>query len=139
MVKIAVNKCYGGFGLSEAGMIAYAQRKGLTLYPESGRICSTYWIVPPDQRPTYLEGDAWHNATLAEREASNAAYSAARISDDDIPRDDPDLIAVIEQLGSEVCSGMCAKLEVVEIPDDVKWQIEEYDGREWIAEVHRTW
>ncbi len=25
------------------------------------------------------------------------------------------------------------------IPDDVKWQIEEYDGLEWIAEKHRTW
>jgi hypothetical protein len=27
----------------------------------------------------------------------------------------------------------------VDIPDDVKWQIEEYDGNEWIAESHRTW
>jgi hypothetical protein len=27
----------------------------------------------------------------------------------------------------------------VDIPDDVKWEIEEYDGNEWVAEVHRTW
>ena len=27
----------------------------------------------------------------------------------------------------------------VEIPDDVEWQIEEYDGSEWIAEKHRIW
>lgn len=26
-----------------------------------------------------------------------------------------------------------------EVPDDVQWQIEEYDGREWVAETHRTW
>jgi hypothetical protein len=30
-------------------------------------------------------------------------------------------------------------LKVVEIPDGVKWQIEEYDGSEWVAEKHRTW
>ena len=27
----------------------------------------------------------------------------------------------------------------VSIPDDVEWQIEEYDGMEWVAEAHRTW
>ena len=27
----------------------------------------------------------------------------------------------------------------VEIPDDVEWQIEEYDGTEHISEKHRTW
>jgi hypothetical protein len=32
-----------------------------------------------------------------------------------------------------------AELKVVESPDDVEWEIEEYDGIEWIAEVHRTW
>ena len=32
-----------------------------------------------------------------------------------------------------------AKLKIVEIPDDVEWIIEEYDGKEWIAEDHRRW
>jgi len=27
----------------------------------------------------------------------------------------------------------------VEIPDDVKWHIHEYDGLEHVAEDHRTW
>ena len=30
-------------------------------------------------------------------------------------------------------------LKVVEIPDDVEWEIEEYDGNEWVSEVHRCW
>jgi len=30
-------------------------------------------------------------------------------------------------------------LRIIEIPDGVEWQIEEYDGDEWIAEKHRTW
>ncbi len=32
-----------------------------------------------------------------------------------------------------------AKLKVVEIPDDVDWEVENYDGIEWIAEKHRIW
>lgn len=31
------------------------------------------------------------------------------------------------------------KLAIVEIPDDVKWHVDEYDGNEHIAEDHRTW
>lgn len=49
-----------------------------------------------------------------------------------------ELIAVIEKLG-EKASGSCANLQVVEIPDNVEWTIEEYDGREWVSEVHQTW
>jgi hypothetical protein len=56
-----------------------------------------------------------------------------------IERDDPILIRVLEQLGVMECSGDHAALRIVEIPDDVKWTIEEYDGKEWVAEVHRTW
>ena len=35
--------------------------------------------------------------------------------------------------------GCCSRLKVVEIPDGIEWQIEEYDGKEWVAETHRTW
>jgi len=57
---------------------------------------------------------------------------------DSADRDDPILIQLVEQLGEKV-NGQFAKLRVVEIPEDVNWQINEYDGNEWIAEVHRTW
>jgi hypothetical protein len=56
----------------------------------------------------------------------------------DAGRAHPSLVKVVEQLG-EGANGPFAKLKVVEIPDDVAWQIEEYDGREWVAEEHRTW
>lgn len=56
----------------------------------------------------------------------------------DIPRDDTLLIEMVETLGDEIQSSY-AKLKIVEIPDDVEWEIAEYDGMEWVAEVHRTW
>jgi len=60
------------------------------------------------------------------------------IADYDLPRDDPDLIATVEMM-DEHSWGPYAELLIVEIPDDVEWTIEEYDGREWIAERHRCW
>jgi len=56
----------------------------------------------------------------------------------EIPRDDPVLIQVIEQLG-EKANTRYSSLKVIEIPDDVEWHIHEYDGMEHVAENHRTW
>ena len=56
----------------------------------------------------------------------------------DLDRDDYDLVTVVEGLGDKA-NGSHAKLKVVEIPADVAWQIEEYDGSEHIAEQHRIW
>ncbi len=32
-----------------------------------------------------------------------------------------------------------ASLRVVEIPDNIDWEIDDYDGVETIREVHRSW
>ena len=45
----------------------------------------------------------------------------------DIPRDHPLLVELVEELGSK-CWGDHAELKVVEIPEDVEWEIIEYDG-----------
>lgn len=61
-----------------------------------------------------------------------------RMDQREVPRDDPFLLQVVTALGEEA-NGKYAKLKIVEIPEDVKWTIEEYDGQEWVAEAHRTW
>jgi hypothetical protein len=53
-------------------------------------------------------------------------------------RTDPDLIAIIEALG-ERSWGQYAELKIIDVPEDVKWHIVDYDGREHIAEDHDTW
>jgi hypothetical protein len=55
-----------------------------------------------------------------------------------IPRNDPELVQAVEELGFDACDRF-SLLKVVEIPDDVDWEIVDYDGMEHIAEVHRTW
>ena len=56
----------------------------------------------------------------------------------DEDRANPALVACVEKLG-KAASNRLAELQVVEIPDDVEWEICDYDGAEWIAEKHRTW
>ena len=56
----------------------------------------------------------------------------------ELERDDYDLVTVVEALGDKA-DGSYARLKVVEIPADVQWKIEEYDGMEHVCEVHRTW
>ena len=56
----------------------------------------------------------------------------------DIPRDDEALIKVVKTLKKKA-NGRCADLQIVKIPDDVEYEISEYDGLEHIAEKHRTW
>ena len=57
----------------------------------------------------------------------------------DAYRADPRLIAAIEKVGVEEASGVHARLEIVDIPDGIDWEIQEYDGYESIHEVHQSW
>jgi hypothetical protein len=53
-------------------------------------------------------------------------------------RSNPQLVKCVLALGHEA-SGYLSDLKVVEVPDGVEWEIEEYDGNEHVAEKHRTW
>lgn len=83
-------------------------------------------------------GDAWVNMTEQERDAWNEAYEKHCI-DSSPERTDVTLIKTVEELGSEAASGSCAKLKVIEIPDGIQWEIEEYDGFESVHEKHASW
>lgn len=61
------------------------------------------------------------------------------IYDWDAFRDDPVLVSIVKELGVNEAGDDVASLKIVEIPDNVEWQIEECAGKEWIAEKHRTW
>lgn len=56
----------------------------------------------------------------------------------DRDRSDPILVKVVETLGKEANTEL-SSLKVVEIPDDVNYYIDDYDGMETIEECHRSW
>lgn len=56
----------------------------------------------------------------------------------DTNRTDSKLIECVETLG-EKANGPFARLKVVEVPDDINWYLDEYDGIETVEEEHRSW
>ena len=122
MIKVAINRCYGGFGLSPLAMQKLLDRKGIE-----------YWTETEDS--SWL-GVSYYRKGMT-KEDDHGYISEYELCED---RSDPDLIAVIEELGEEA-NGWAAELAIVEIPDDVNgnWYIHDYDGMEWVAERHRTW
>ena len=76
-------------------------------------------------------------AILRIRAAKEATGEAIWVNERAI-RSDPVVIKVVEDMGTSA-DGYSAELKVIEIPDDVEWEIEDYDGIEWISEQHRRW
>ena len=134
-MKIVINTCYGGFGLSEKAVMRYAELKGLTLYPERSPLYATYWLVPEGEREDRTNYYSW---SLEEQRASNKRLAKQALNEHDIPRGDSALVQVVEELGADA-NARFAELTIIEIPDGVAWQIEEYDGLEHIAEKRRVW
>ena len=112
MVKVVINTVYGGFGLSHKGIMTYAEKKGINLvFKETGSALLPYHY--------YVD----------EIKDENYFYEF------EIERDDPALVATVEELAEEA-NDQYSSLEVVEIPDGVQWAIAECDGKEWVEIVH---
>lgn len=114
MRKIVINVDFGGFSLSHEAIRRYAEIKGITIFS----VETDSSLIPYN----YFTDEAHENYFW----------------DNEIPRDDPALVQVVEELG-EAANGNFASLHVCEIPEDVNWYIAEYDGLEHVAERHRTW
>lgn len=139
-MKIVINNCHGGFGLSHKGIVRYLEILGKKVWIEEDEDWEgnfNYWLVPKEERVINRESDFW-SMTMEEKTAYNDAWRDQNFSYREIARDDPVLIQVVEELGEDANSRY-SELKIVEIPDDVAWQIDEYDGTEWVAEQHRTW
>ena len=128
-MKIVINNCHGGFGLSYKAVMRYAELKGFKLYPTIDEISKEVY----GDKATLDNPKMFIQYSKKEGDTSDEYY----FNENDISRDDSNLVQVVEELGDEA-NGDCAELKIVEIPDNIEWGIEEYDGAEWIAEVHRT-
>lgn len=127
-MKVVINTTIGGFSLSiEATRLAYERgMKDLAFKDE---------VKKEDL-------DRWRKYTK-----SGEIHSCLPLSDDlkfmlndrTEDRSNPILIQIIEEMG-EKANGLHAILKIVDIPDDIEYNVcEADDGREWIAEKHRIW
>lgn len=116
-MKVVINSCFGGFGLSDAAFEELLTRKGIA------------WEKQKDK----YDFDAHYKAGHAGDDDYYLSYREYTEN-----RADPDLVAVVEQFGKEADTNY-SELKIVDVPDDVKWFIVEYDGLEHVAEEHRTW
>ena len=107
MTRVVINKCFGGFSLSNAAVQRYGELAGLNLVSKDKGYYNQWYIDSIDGEKLF------------------SCY--------DIPRDDPNLVQVVEELG-ESSWGSRAQLKIVEIPDGaLRYQILEYDGWESIV------
>lgn len=119
MTKVAINRCFGGFGLSDEAFEKLLERKGIEFEKEE-----------PNSE---LMGASYYREGMC---GTNEGYLSYYEFCED--RSDPDLIAVLEEMG-KTAWGWAAEIAIVDIPDGVEWHIHEYDGIEHVAENHRTW
>lgn len=128
-MKFVINKAHSNFSLSHAAMLRYAELSGFTLFVEEDKDGDLqYAKVHHDQIRELKRKDPVPWSVI-----HSLLFDAHMIE-----RNDPNLVQVIEELGA-AANDEWNRLKIVEIPDDVDWVIRDYDGAEWIAEVHRTW
>jgi len=142
-MKVVINRCFGGFGLSKEACQRYWDIKGQQVWIEDDTKFKSFglftvWLVPPEDRLESKEGEAFYSMSMEERKSYNEKHSEQTWYYRDVDRNDPTLVQVVEQMG-DAANGSHSELAVVEIPDGVQWEIDEYDGREHVAETHRTW
>lgn len=148
-MKVVINACFGGFGLSPEATIELWKRGGpvdatpVEVY-FGGRLNSEerlggkgalrkwreYLATPEDKRES--------QSRIFLRVFTPDESAVLRARRDDEFRSDPKLVALVEEWGKRA-NGPCSALRVVEIPDGIDYEISEYDGSEHIAEKHRTW
>lgn len=141
-MKLVINKRYGGFGLSD---------KAYEKLIEWGVPVQKYVKQERGEDGLYKPQPLNDGKVLFDRTMDDAGLCMGITKEREIEmmgrywemwiekdRSDPMLVKIVEELGKEA-NGKFAELVVVEIPDDVNYEIDEYDGVETVHEVHKTW
>ena len=132
MKKIVLNRCYGGFGLSNKAIQLFLEKADGRIFAYMDSIDLEWLRFNPEENPHYV----WF--AYQDLGETPIKFEGRHELASGLDRDDPALVATVEELG-DAANDWASKLEIVEIPDDVDWEIEECDGREWVRERSRSW
>ena len=124
MAKIIINRCYGGFSVNDD------VAKLLKLDGVKVTFAGEYY---PDG--VIIKSNVSKNHHYFDNEDFG-------IIDDNYDkwRADERLIKAIETIGEDKSyRDDISEIEIIENPDDVEWEIDDYDGIETIHEKHRSW
>jgi hypothetical protein len=112
--KILINSDFGGFSLSDKAIEVFLNKKDVKFTTQKKKS-----LFSGRNLIFYINGEYF--------------------TEHNLKRDDFALIETVEELGLKESADNFAALKIVEIPYDVDWKLQDYDGMEWIAEKHRTW
>lgn len=137
-MKVILNKWFGGFGVSQEAYELYAKKKGIELF--------AYKLDFKNDKPIYKKtdmGSSIFTITFTKDfgdhiDLSNDNFSEYCLNLDESHREDPVLIEVVEELGERANSPF-SKLVVVDIPDGMEYEIDDYDGVETLHEKVKKW
>lgn len=156
MPRVVINKDWSGIELSAKAMKMLVD-KDSDLLIKHDKV--TFWGKSEDGS-TFLPDDILLNDFLAgcvlydgclfnepwQILVLNGVWYEAEL-DKESRRSHPDLVWLVETLGKELsperkyCVGddRFRKIEIIEVPDDVDWEVWSADRGEWVREKHRTW
>jgi hypothetical protein len=133
-MKIIINTSFGGFGFSTEAVKVLIERCARCI--KRMPIAKYRRRSETDLRKARDVGDGYQ----IDGSMEHILYKKGIVFyvDEEDSRTDPVAVEIVEMMGN-AADGAYASLRVVEIPDNVKYTIEEYDGAEHVAEEHRTW
>lgn len=137
MKKVILNKCFGGFGLSKEAYELYAKKKGISVfhYTQENLKKEIYTYATDDNRTFdfYFTKDFGDNVYISDED-----FKEYFLNLDEKFREDKTLIEVVEELG-EKANAFYSNLKIVEIPDDLDYVIDNYDGIETLRQKVQEW
>lgn len=149
--KIVLNSGIGGYGLSFAAIRRLAELQGKKCYFFENIDSEKYSLIEnPAGDPLYYSifdtadlsfiptAEEWSHAQDEERKRWDNLFNAHCIEDCWNDRTNPLLVQVVEELGEEANS-LYSSLKVIEIPDDIEYDIRENHGHESVHEKSRRW
>ena len=137
-MKVILNKCYGGFGVSQKAYELYAKKKGIEIF--------AYKLECTNDKPIYRKTDMGSSIFTITFTKDFGDY--VDLYDDNSEkyilelcsnhREDRVLIEVVEELGDRANSPF-SKLVIVDIPDGMEYEIDDYDGVETLHQKVEKW